>query len=40
LLLNLTGRSNSYMTTDRYVYPAIFDYADEGIAIEFPDLPG
>ncbi|MCQ4363029.1 type II toxin-antitoxin system HicB family antitoxin [Mycobacterium gordonae] len=25
---------------DRYVYPAIFDYADDGISIEFPDLPG
>jgi len=25
---------------DRYVYPAIFDYADEGISVEFPDLPG
>ena len=25
---------------DKYVYPAIFDYADDGISIEFPDLPG
>lgn len=25
---------------DHYVYPAIFDFADDGIAIEFPDLPG
>lgn len=25
---------------DRYFYPAIFDVADEGISIEFPDLPG
>ncbi|WP_141500948.1 type II toxin-antitoxin system HicB family antitoxin [Paenibacillus luteus] len=25
---------------DRYVYPAIFDYADDGISVEFPDLPG
>ncbi|WP_044481900.1 type II toxin-antitoxin system HicB family antitoxin [Paenibacillus antibioticophila] len=25
---------------DRYVYPAVFDYADDGISIEFPDLPG
>ena len=25
---------------DRYIYPAIFDYADDGISIEFPDLPG
>lgn len=25
---------------DYYVYPAIFDYADDGISIEFPDLPG
>ena len=28
------------MTKDRYVYPAIFDYADDGISIRFPDLPG
>lgn len=25
---------------DRYIYPAIFDYANDGISIEFPDLPG
>lgn len=25
---------------DHYIYPAIFDFADDGIAIEFPDLPG
>jgi predicted RNase H-like HicB family nuclease len=25
---------------DVYIYPAIFDYSDEGIAIEFPDLEG
>lgn len=25
---------------DNYVYPAIFDYADDGISISFPDLPG
>ena len=24
----------------RYVFPAVFDYADEGITITFPDLPG
>lgn len=23
-----------------YVFPAIFDYADDGISVEFPDLPG
>lgn len=28
------------MAKDRYVYPAIFDYANDGISIEFPDLPG
>lgn len=28
------------MTKDRYIYPAIFDYADDGISVEFPDLPG
>ena len=28
------------MARDRYVYPAIFDYAADGISVEFPDLPG
>jgi len=28
------------MNKDTYIYPAIFDYADDGISIEFPDLPG
>jgi predicted RNase H-like HicB family nuclease len=25
---------------DRCIYPAIFDYAVDGISVEFPDLPG
>lgn len=25
---------------DRYSFIAVFDYADDGISIEFPDLPG
>ncbi len=25
---------------DKYIYPAIFDYADDGISVKFPDLPG
>lgn len=25
---------------DKYVYPAIFDYAEDGISVSFPDLPG
>ena len=25
---------------DKYIYPAIFTYDDDGISIEFPDLPG
>ena len=25
---------------DLYIFPAIFSYADDGISIEFPDLPG
>jgi predicted RNase H-like HicB family nuclease len=25
---------------DRYIYPAILNYADDGISIDFPDLPG
>jgi predicted RNase H-like HicB family nuclease len=28
------------MKKDIYIYPAVFDYADDGISIEFPDLPG
>lgn len=28
------------MLKDRYAYVAIFDYADDGISISFPDLPG
>ena len=25
---------------DRYVYPAIFSYDADGVAVSFPDLPG
>lgn len=25
---------------DKYIYPAILTYANDGISIEFPDLPG
>ena len=28
------------VTKDRYVFPAIFDHATDGISIFFPDLPG
>jgi len=28
------------MRKDYYIYPAIFDYAEDGISISFPDLPG
>ncbi len=28
------------MVKDRYIYPAVFHYADDGISVEFPDLPG
>lgn len=28
------------MAKDRYIYPAIFEYADDGISISFPDIPG
>lgn len=28
------------MKKDYYMYPAIFDYSDDGISISFPDLPG
>ncbi len=29
-----------FMKKDTYIFPAIFDYAEDGISIEFPDLPG
>lgn len=25
---------------DRYIYPAVFHYADDGISVSFPNLPG
>lgn len=25
---------------DRYIFPAILNYADDGITVSFPDLPG
>lgn len=28
------------MSKDRYIYPAVFHYAEDGISVEFPDLPG
>ncbi|KAB3524919.1 type II toxin-antitoxin system HicB family antitoxin [Alkaliphilus serpentinus] len=28
------------MKKDRYIFPAVFDYDDDGISISFPDLPG
>lgn len=28
------------MLADRYIFPAIFHFADDGISVEFPDLPG
>lgn len=28
------------MTKDKYVFPAIFSYDDDGVSVEFPDLPG
>ena len=28
------------MAKDRYVYPAVFHYANDGVSVEFPDLPG
>ena len=28
------------MKKDYYVYPAIFTYEDDGISVQFPDLPG
>ncbi|WP_106766878.1 type II toxin-antitoxin system HicB family antitoxin [Paenibacillus faecalis] len=25
---------------DRYIFPAIFEYNEDGISVEFPDIPG
>jgi predicted RNase H-like HicB family nuclease len=25
---------------DRYIFPAVFHYAEDGISVSFPDLPG
>jgi len=25
---------------DSYIFPAVFDIADDGVSVEFPDLPG
>ncbi|MCC8080162.1 MAG: type II toxin-antitoxin system HicB family antitoxin [Oscillospiraceae bacterium] len=25
---------------DRYIFPAVLNYADDGISVSFPDLPG
>jgi predicted RNase H-like HicB family nuclease len=33
-------RKKVFNLKDRYIYPAIFYFADDGISIEFPDLPG
>lgn len=28
------------MIKDKYIFPAIFSYDDDGVSVEFPDLPG
>ncbi len=28
------------MRKDKYVYPAVFSYDEDGVSVEFPDLPG
>lgn len=28
------------MARDKYIYPAVFHYAEDGISVRFPDLPG
>lgn len=28
------------MKKDKYIYPAIFSFDNDGISVEFPDLPG
>lgn len=33
-------KEDENMKKDKYVYPAIFEYAEDGISIYFPDLEG
>lgn len=28
------------MIKDKYIFPALFSYDDDGVSVEFPDLPG
>lgn len=37
-ITNMKKETNGYK--DYYTYPAILEYADDGISVEFPDLPG
>jgi predicted RNase H-like HicB family nuclease len=36
----MADKNNTKNNKDRYIYPAIVNYADDGISVEFPDLPG
>lgn len=36
----MNDSSREMKQRDTYIYPAIFDYAEDGISVEFPDLPG
>lgn len=36
----MVARMLNKETPKSYSFPAIFDYADDGISVEFPDLPG
>ena len=37
---SLSFKSENYQMKDSYIFPAIFDIADDGVSVEFPDLPG
>lgn len=37
---NLNNKEDFYMSKDHYCYVAVFSYDEDGISIEFPDLPG
>jgi len=37
---DIVKRSLVGMKKDNYIYPAVFSYEEDGISIEFPDLPG
>lgn len=36
----MSQKLKEFYKKDTYIYPAVFDISNDGISIEFPDLPG